>query len=309
MNIDEIRNVFVLGAGTMGQQIALQCGMHGYDVTVYDASPDALRAAAGKIETYASQLIDGKQLTSDTSAAALSRIRYTGKPEEAAKADLVSESIPEDPDLKAKAFAQFNTICPSHTIFTTNTSTLVPSMFADETGRPGKFAAFHFHQYVWDANLVDVMPHPGTSPETIQLLQAFAKRIGQVPLVFKKEHPEYVVNAILGAINETVLHLVFRDEVASVEDVDRAVMIVMKLRTGPFASLDVVGLDTVWHVAQSKAKLSGDPDMQAGADRLKREYIDKGWLGVKSGRGFYTYPNPAYVRPGFLAGESDPREA
>jgi 3-hydroxybutyryl-CoA dehydrogenase len=182
-------------------------------------------------------------------------------------------------------------------------------MFADATGRPGKLAAFHFYQYVWDSNLVDVMPHPGTLPETVQLLQAFAKRIGQVPLVFKKEHPEYVVNAILGAINNTALNLVFRDEVASIEDVDRAVMIVMKLRAGPFGSLDVVGLDTVWHIAQTRAKLSGDPNIQAGADRLKREYVDKGWFGVKTGRGFYSYPNPAYARADFLAGKSEPGEA
>jgi 3-hydroxybutyryl-CoA dehydrogenase len=122
--------------------------------------------------------------------------------------------------------------------------------------------------------------------------------------VFKKEHAEYVVNAILGAINSTAFNLVFRDDVASVEDVDRAVMIAMKRPMGPFAGLDVVGLDTVWHITQTKAKLSGDPNIQAGADRLKREYLDKGWLGIKSGRGFYTYPDPAYARPDFLTGET-----
>ena len=193
----------------------------------------------------------------------MARISFTNNPEEGLRADLLSESIPEDPELKGRAFAQFNAICPSHTIFTTDTSTLVPSMYAEATGRPKQFAALHFYQYVWDSNLVDIMPHPGTSLETVQLLRAFAKRIGQVPLVFKKEHPGYVVNAILGAINNMAISLVFRDEVASMEDVDRAVMIALKRPMGPFGSLDVVGLDTVWRITETKAKLSGDPEIQA----------------------------------------------
>ena len=89
------------------------------------------------------------------------------------------------------------------------------------------------------------------------------------------------------------------------EDVDRAVMIALKMPMGPFGSLDVVGLDTVWRITETKAKLSGDPEIQAWADQLKRDYIDKGWLGLKSGRGFYTYPNPAWSRPGFIGGESE----
>ena len=104
----------------------------------------------------------------------------------------------EDPDLKAKVFAQFHQICQPKTVFTTNTSTLLPSMWAEATGRPAQFAALHFYD-VFEHNLVDVMPHPGTSPEIVELLAAFAKRIKQVPLVFKKEHPGYVSNAIFEA--------------------------------------------------------------------------------------------------------------
>jgi 3-hydroxybutyryl-CoA dehydrogenase len=223
---------------------------------------------------------------------------------------VLSESIPEDPDLKASVFAQFHPLCPPHTIFTTNTSSLVPSMYAEATGRPAQFAAFHFYQYVWDANLVDIMPHPGTSPQTMEVLQAFSRRIGQIPLVLKKENPGYVMNAILGAINSTALQLIWSG-VASAEDVDRAFMITMlpMMPKGPFGWLDIVGLDTIWHVMESQAKRSGNPHVQAYADRLKEAYIDKGWLGVKSGRGFYTYPNPAYARPGFLTGEAGSRES
>lgn len=303
MKINEIRHVLVIGAGTMGQQIALQCAMHGYEVTVYDVSADALRAAAERVKAFASRLVDQQRSTRAGADAALSRIRYTSKPEDAANADLLSESVPEDPNLKSKVFAQFNKICPPRAIFTTNTSTLLPSMFAEATGRPEQFAALHFHN-VWDANLVDIMPHPGTSRETVQLLEAFARRIGQVPLVLKKESAGYVYNAIVGAINDAAFALLNKG-VASVEDIDRAVMIVMKTPKGPFAGLDFVGLDTIWHVMQSNARKKGDPGAQAFADQFKKDYIDKGWLGVKTGRGFYTYPNPAYERPGFLTGEPD----
>jgi 3-hydroxybutyryl-CoA dehydrogenase len=303
MKIAEVRQIFSLGAGTMGQQIALQCAMHGYDVTVYDLSSDVLRDAAAKVRAYAEGLVEKKRLTPSASSEALSRITFTRKPEDAANADLVTESIPEDPVLKANVFAQFNRICPPRAIFTTNTSTLLPSMYAEATGRPARFAALHFYQYVWEANLVDIMPHPGTSPDTVELLRAFARRIGQVPLVLKKEHARYVMNDFMEAINSTAIRL-FESGVASVEDIDRAFMIVLGVPRGPFAMLDYIGLDTVWHIMETNARLAHSPEALAAADKFKKQYIDKGLLGVKAGKGYYTYPNPAYERPGFLAGEA-----
>jgi 3-hydroxybutyryl-CoA dehydrogenase len=303
MKIAEVRQIFSLGAGTMGQQIALQCAMHGYDVTVYDLSSDVLRDAAARVRAYAEGLVEKKRLTPSASSEALSRITFTRKPEDAANADLVTESIPEDPVLKANVFAQFNRICPPRAIFTTNTSTLLPSMYAEATGRPARFAALHFYQYVWEANLVDIMPHPGTSPDTVELLRAFARRIGQVPLVLKKEHARYVMNDFMEAINSTAIRL-FESGVASVEDIDRAFMIVLGVPRGPFAMLDYIGLDTVWHIMETNARLAHSPEALAAADKFKKQYIDKGLLGVKAGKGYYTYPNPAYECPGFLAGEA-----
>jgi 3-hydroxybutyryl-CoA dehydrogenase len=213
---------------------------------------------------------------------------------------LLSESVPENPDLKAKVFAQFNRICPPRTIFTTNTSTLLPSLFAAATGRPGLFAALHFY-HPWQANMVDIMPHPGTNPETVELLRAFAKRIGQVPIVFKKEHARYIGNDFMEAINSMAFRLL-NEGIASVEDIDRAFMILFNVPAGPFGRLDIVGLDTIWHIMQSNAHSA---EAQALADDFKEKYVDKGLLGLKAGRGFYTYPNPAYACPGFLTGESD----
>jgi len=291
----------------MGQRIGLQCARYGYSVTLYDISPDALESAAIRVRAYADQLVVDERMTREEADATLGRIVAINDLEEAAaEADLLSESVPENPELKRKVFAQLSGLCPSRTIFTTNTSTLLPSMFAEATGRPAQFAALHFHGLPWGSNVVDIMPHPGTSSETIELLYAFAERIGQIPIVLKKESHRYVFNAMFDGLLGAALTLV-RTRIASVEDIDRAWMGCMKMPRGPFGMLDGVGLDTAWEISQYWAKELDDPERQAIADFL-REYVDKGWLGIKSGRGFYSYPDPAYRDPGFLTGRQDPSD-
>ncbi len=303
MKIDDVHSMLVVGAGTMGQQIGLQCALHGFDVIVYDVAPEAVVTADAQIKIYAAQLVNQKRLAPHESDAALKRIRFTTHPEDGNTADLLSESVPEDPALKAKVLAQFNQICPPHAIFTTNTSTLIPSIYAEATGRPGQFAALHFHSYVWDSNVVDIMPHPGTTSETVALLQAFAHRIGQIPIVLKKENYQYVFNALLGSLNTAAIKLAV-DGVASVEDIDRAWMGIMKMPIGPFGILDVVGLKTAWDITHYWATVTGDAQLQANAAFLK-QYVDNNWLGVKTGRGFYTYPDPAFAHPEFLTEGAD----
>ena len=304
MKVDDIRKILVVGMGTMGKRIALQCARFGYEVVAYDAFSKSLENAVEQIPALAAELVAQQKMTPEDAEAALSRLHYTSRPEDGADADLLSESVREDPDLKAKVFAQFHQICQSETVFTTNTSTLLPSMWAEATGRPAQFAALHFLD-VFERNLVDVMPHPGTSPEIVELLAAFAKRIKQVPLVFKKEYPGYVSNAIFEGMNSVAMRIALWDKIMSVEDVDRAVMIHLKMPIGIFGMLDGIGLDTIWHVMESNAKISGDTGARQAADEFKRLYIDKGLLGKKSGRGFYTYPDPAYERPEFLGGDPE----
>jgi 3-hydroxybutyryl-CoA dehydrogenase len=302
MKVDDIRKILVVGLGTMGQKIALQCARFGYEVIAYDPIARSLENARVKIPEFARELVEKRKIAPEAEETVLSRISYTSRPEDGADSDLLSESVFEDPDLKAKVFAQFNQICQPKTIFTTNTSTLLPSMYAEATGRPAQFAALHFYG-VFDHHLVDVMPHPGTSPEIVELLADFAKGIKQSPLVLKREYPGYVANAIFGAMNSVAINIALVEKVASVEDVDRAVMLHLGMPCGPFGVMDVVGLDTIWRVTESNARISGDEGSQQFLDEFKRDYIDKGWLGVKSGRGFYTYPDPAYLRPDFLGGD------
>jgi len=299
MQIEDVRRVAVVGAGTMGQQIGFQCAGHGYEVVLYDIDLPALEAAEKRIDAYAQGLEARGAISSELRRSAQARIELTTDIETAARdADLLSEAVPEDPDLKGRVLAKFNAACPPRTIFMTNTSTLLPSQFAKASGRGDRLLALHFHLPVWISNLVDVMPHPGTASEATQFVLAFARRIGQVPIELRREHNGYVFNSMYSALNSAAITLA-QQGVASVEDIDRSWMHITKAPVGPLGALDAVGLDTVWTITDYWARELGDEQLRANAAFL-RKYIDRGDLGVKAGRGFYSYPDPAYARPGFI---------
>jgi 3-hydroxybutyryl-CoA dehydrogenase len=301
MKIEDIRRVLIIGAGTMGQQIGFVCAMSGYDVVFYDISDEILNKAMGRVKKLCAWFVQIGRLTQEQYDETIARISLSSDAQVAAReVDFVSESVPEDPELKARVFAQFNKRCPERTIFTTNTSMLVPSMIAEETGRPEKFAAFHFHD-VRMTNVVDIMPHPGTSQETTDLINAFAKSIGQVVIMLHKENNGYVFNTMLSSLFFSALTLA-SNEVASVEAIDRAWMGVMHTPIGPFGIMDQVGLKTVWTITDYWAKKVEDPQAQANADFIK-EYLDKGCQGARAMKGFYSYPEPVYAKPSFLQGD------
>jgi len=159
----------------------------------------------------------------------------------------------------------------------------------------------HFHD-IRVTNIVDIMPHARTSPETLLLIQAFAARIGQVAILLKKENYGYVFNAMLTEIFKAAQTLA-AGGVAGVEDIDRAWMGIMHTPVGPFGMMDSIGLDTVWKVTDFWARKHKDPRTLANAAFMKN-YVDQGRLGAKSGRGFYQYPGPAYAGPEFLTGNA-----
>ncbi|MCX8122987.1 MAG: 3-hydroxyacyl-CoA dehydrogenase [Spirochaetes bacterium] len=295
MDATNIKTVLIIGSGTMGQQIGFLCALHGCSVHMYDISDEILNNAQRRLERLA-QWFENNNVT--TAKDALSKIHYFTEPKQAAKdVDFVSESVPEDPKLKAKVFAIFNTLCPEHAIFTTNTSSLIPSQIAQETGRPEKFLAFHFHD-VRMTKIVDIMPHPGTSEEATQVTIAFAKRLNQIPIVLKKENYGYVFNTMLMTLISSALTLA-ANEVANIRDIDRSFMGVMHTAIGPFGIMDSIGLDTVYKVTKYWADLLNDAQGKKNADFLKT-YIDKGLLGTKTGEGFYKYPHPDFSKPEFL---------
>jgi 3-hydroxybutyryl-CoA dehydrogenase len=303
MKIDDIKRVLILGAGTMGQQIGLQCAMYGYDVVYYDLSDEILGSALKRVAKLGSWYVSKGRITEEGLQHALARISATPDTAKAARGvDVVSESVPEDPGLKGEIFGHFHKLCPGRTVFTTNTSMLVPSMFAEATGRPEKLVALHFHDLRAN-NIVDLMPHPGTDPAVIKVVHDFAVSIGQIVIMLHREHSGYVFNSMLSSLFSSALTLASQN-IATVEDIDRSWMGVMHTPMGPFGIMDQVGLSTVWIIIDYWAKKAGDTQAQANADFLKR-YVDKGHLGFKSNRGFYSYPNPAYTDREFLSGKQE----
>jgi 3-hydroxybutyryl-CoA dehydrogenase len=290
----QIKNITIIGSGTLGSRIGLQAAISGYKVIFYDISEPILDQAKIVIDKIMRQLTKGILLTEEIKSAALSRMNYTTDLKMAlADCDFVSESVTEELSIKEKVWKQIGELAPSKTIFTTNTSYLLPSQLANISGRPEKFCAFHFHD-VFYARVVDIMPHMGTDPALIPLLQELGKKLNQVPVIVKKESRGYLFNSMLMALLGAAGTLKTKD-IASIEDIDRSWMVNFHMPTGPFGILDNIGLDTAWHVVKER------PDEAAQAfAKLLKAYIDSGKLGEKSGEGFYKYPSPAYRHPEFL---------
>ena len=294
ISLSNIKKVLILGSGTLGLRIGLQAALSGFYVTIYDINESAIESARKTQASILKWLISKEIINAEESNEALKKISFTINAVSAAKdADFVSESVIEDLGVKKKVWSQFSTLCPAHTVFTTNTSYLMPSLFAAETGRPERFCAFHFHD-VFTANVVDIMPHPTTEQWVIDLLMEMGTKLKQTSVFVKKESPGYIFNAMLVALIGAAGALVTYD-VASVEDVDRSWMGNFKMDRGPFGILDNIGLETVWHITNSLP----DTKSQKFAALLKN-YVDAGKLGVKTGEGFYKYPNPTFQDKNFI---------
>ena len=294
LTLEDIQHIAILGSGTLGLRIGLQSAISGFRTTIYDVHESALDQARQTQQRMLSKLVDQQRITAEVAAEVPTRITWTTDPVVAAReADLVSESVTEDAELKKKVWSDFGPRWPERTVLTTNTSYLLPSMFAEASGRPERFCAFHFHD-VFMANVVDIMPHPGTADWVADLLYQVGLKLNQTPIVMQRESPGYVFNAMLMALLGAAGALVTYD-VASIHDVDRAWMGNFKMDQGPFGIMDAIGLDTAWHVVKARS----DEKSQRFADLLK-QYVDQGKLGAKTGEGFYQYPNPAYKDAEFV---------
>jgi 3-hydroxybutyryl-CoA dehydrogenase len=294
--ISDIQHVLILGSGTLGLRIGLQSALSGFRTTIYDIHEKALKSAEQVQGKILHGLLKEEKITAGEAEAAKSRISFTTDIKSVAPlTDFVSESVTEDVELKKKVWAELAPLWKKEAVLTTNTSYLLPSMFAEESGMPERFCAFHFHDVFW-ANVVDIMPHPGTEDWIVDLLKEMGLKLNQTPVVVSKESPGYIFNAMLMAFIGAAGALL-TNEVATVEDIDRSWMGNFKMQTGPFGIIDTVGLDTAWHVTKSLK----DAKSQRFADLLK-SYIDQGKLGVKSGEGFYKYPKPAFAEEDFVQG-------
>jgi len=294
------KNITVAGSGVLGSQIALQTAFKGFDVCIYDINDEVLGRAKERIESLKPHYEKDLGATQEALNSAIKRISFTADLAEAAEhADLVIEAIPEVVTIKTEFYEELGKVSPEKTRFVTNSSTLLPSQFAEATGRPGQFLALHFANEIWKNNTAEVMKHDGTDMAIFHEIVEFARAIGMVPLALYKEQPGYILNSLLVPLLDAAQMLLAK-EVADVETIDKTWMIATGSPQGPFAILDIVGIQTAYHITQAKAKATGDELVEQLANLLKTEYIDKGKLGRETGEGFYTYPNPSFMQEDFL---------
>lgn len=290
----QIQNILIIGSGTLGLRIGLRCAIDGFNVKMYDISESSLQKALATQAKLLSNLVKKGLITEGVAQEAQARILITTDKEEAVKnIDLVSESVTEDLEIKKAVYATFAPLFEPQTIVTTNTSYLLPSMLAVDSGCPERFCAWHFHD-VFTMNVVDIMPHPHTSPEVIEVLMSLSKTIHQIPVLIYKENHGYIFNQMLLALIGSAGDLLTRG-VATIQDIDKSWMGNTKMAIGPFGILDQVGLETAWHVTKGRS----DNRSLRFAELLK-SYVDAGKLGIKTGEGFYKYPNPEFLQEGFV---------
>ena len=301
MSESNLNRLAMVGAGTLGGQIAWHSAFKGKTVTVYDISDESLENCR-KTQTGYAEIYKKDLGASDADIEATwSRLAYTTDLAEAAKtADIVIEAVPEVPDIKIDVYEKLAPLMQSHTILATNSSTLLPSMFAAKTGRPDRYAALHFANLIWALNLAEIMGTPQTSDDTLNRLTAYAIEIGMVPIPISKEQNGYVCNSLLVPIFQAAQSLVTKG-VADAETVDRTYMIMNRGCTmGPCGVMDVVGIPLVQGIFSYWGEQLGNQEMLDNAAYLKEHFVDKGLTGIHSGRGHYQYPNPSYQQPGFI---------
>ena len=294
----EIECVCVFGAGTLGWQIALQCASHAHHVNLYDISSEALNNARNNIETELGAWTKADTITTKKQKTILQLVCFEQDSTRAVEGvDLVIEAVPERLELKRRVFTELDAMCDNGTIISSNSSSIRISLIEDATSRMDWVLNTHFYSNPWRSHIVELMRGSTTSDETMARVSAFMRSIGMLPLVVMKESTGFIFNRVWRAVKRECLHLV-DDGVASYEDVDRAWMSYYGTNMGPFGLMDKVGLDVVRDIENVYYGESGDP--KDAPPRLLLDKVEKCELGIKTGKGFYSYPNPAFLDPKFL---------
>jgi 3-hydroxyacyl-CoA dehydrogenase len=297
--VSNVDRLTVLGSGVLGGQIAFHSAFKGKTVVVYDIAEDALERCQAAHDQYGAIYQAELASTEADIAATKQRLTYTSDLATAvARADLVIEAVPEIPDVKTSVYKEMAELLPAHTLIATNSSALLPSDFAADTGRPEKFCALHFANMIWRMNIAELMAHSGSSEETLTEVAEFTVEIGMIPIPVRTEHSGYVVNSWFFPLMNSAQTLV-TNGISTPEDIDRTFM-VLGAPMGPLGLIDMVGMNTAYNVTSYSGQLLGDAQMIANADYLKQNFLDKGWLGRQTGKGYYEYPNPAFERPDFM---------
>lgn len=296
--MENITKVGIVGAGTMGRRIAFGCVIRGKETRLYDILPEATENALETVRGLIEERIADGRLAPEIFESALSSLSVSSSLEPCVSGvDLVIENVSEKLDLKRKVFSEIGQYTDPDTLIGTNTSSIPGSKLADATGRPEKFFNFNFGPP--DDLRVEVMGNPLTAPATIEAVIRFVKELGLVPILVRHEIMGYACNRVWRAIKKEVLFLLDGDYVTP-EDIDRGWMLEWETFIGPCGMMDIIGLDVVRDIENVYYRASGDPSDRP--PKLLLDMIKQGKLGLKTGEGFYKYPNPAYKKPGWLKG-------
>jgi 3-hydroxybutyryl-CoA dehydrogenase len=280
-----IRTVGVLGAGLMGSGIAQVAALAGFDTIVREVSDAVVQRARAAVERSLARGIERGKLDAAQRDAALARLRFTTSMDDLAAADVIIEAVIEDLEIKNALWKELDALCPAHTIFASNTSSLTIAAMAAATARADRVVGLHFFNPVPQMKLVEVVRTVTTSAATFDRAFAFARALGKEPIA-AKDNSGFVVNLLLIPYLLDAITQLERG-VASVEDIDTGMRLGTGYPMGPFALLDLVGLDTIHKVAE--IMFDEYREKRYAPPPLLKRMVLAGMLGRKSGKGFYDY--------------------
>jgi 3-hydroxybutyryl-CoA dehydrogenase len=285
MRPENVKTIGIVGAGQMGRGIAQVCATASYHVQLVDVAEPPLTEALTKIRAGIERAVERGSLTDHQAGEVLAFIHPIAQLDRLHDVQLVIEAIPEDLALKQELFAELNRICQPHTVLASNTSSISITKLGAASGRADRVVGLHFMNPAPVMRLVEVVRGLETSESTMSLAVDLAKRLGKTP-VLSKDIPGFIVNRVLiPMINEAIFTL--EEGVASVEDIDLALTTGANHPVGPLALADRIGLDTVLAICEVLYQDLGDQKFRPCP--LLRRYVEAGWLGRKTGHGFYTY--------------------
>lgn len=295
-----IQTVALIGTGTMGTQIAIQAALFGSRVSAYDIDKESFLRAQARLASLIKET-GGKRLPSlEEWENAVQRIRRCDTVAEAlADADLVIEAVAEELSLKCQVFREIDALAPATAILATNSSSIPISKIESSTTRPEQCLNIHFYFPALGTNMVDIMGGTKTTAEVMEACKVWIRSIGCIPLTVNKEILGFCFNRVWRAVKREVLHM-WAEGYVDFRDIDRAWMIFTGMKQGPFGIMDKAGLDVVHDIEMVYYAESQDPrDLPP---QPLQSMVEKQQLGVKTGTGFYRYPDPEYKRPDFLKG-------
>jgi 3-hydroxybutyryl-CoA dehydrogenase len=281
----EIKKVGVAGCGQMGGGIAQVCAEAGHPVLVREVSDDVLKKGLGRVEAFLGRAVEKGKLTEERKREIRDRIEGTTDTAAFADCDIVIEAVVESLAEKKKLFEALHSVCPEHTLFASNTSSLSITEMAAGSGRPDRFVGLHFFNPVPLMKLVEVVRSPLTSPEAYEAAFAFAGSLGKTP-IRAGDKTGFVVNRLLVPYLLDAIRAL-EGGVASVPDIDEGMRLGCGYPMGPFTLLDFVGLDTTYSIAN--IMFDEFREQRFAPPPLLKRMVQAGMLGKKSGRGFYDY--------------------